>query len=76
MASRWHPTEGSEASRQELESMACVLEGRHGAYAAEVAEFFATAHVISEDADRSRAWAQVAELVRLREIRRCAGIAR
>ncbi len=56
--------------------MACVLEGRHGAYAAEVAEFFATAHVISEDADRSRAWEQVAELVRLREIRRCAGIAR
>jgi hypothetical protein len=75
MASRWHPTEGGEASRNELENMACVLEGRHGTYAAEVAEFFATAHVISQDADRSRAWTRVADLVRQREVRRFAGVA-
>lgn len=52
--------------------MACVLEGRHGAHAADVADFFVAYHVISQDAGRSRAWAKVADLVRLREHRRLA----
>jgi hypothetical protein len=58
------------ASRHELEAMACVLEGRHGVHAAEVAEFFAASHVISDDTERSRAWSQVADMVRVREVRR------
>ena len=50
----------------ELESMVCVLEGRHGAWAADVAEFFATFHSLKGDAGRSWAWAGVAELARHR----------
>jgi hypothetical protein len=70
MATGWHPTQGSEATRHELEAIACVLEGRHGVLAADVAEFFATAHVMARDAGRSRAWSKVATLVRVRELRR------
>jgi hypothetical protein len=44
--------------------MVCVLEGRHGAWAAEVAEFFATFHSLKGDAGRSWAWADVAARAR------------
>jgi len=50
----------------ELEAIVCVLEGRHGAWAADVAEFFATFHSLKGDAGRSWAWAGVAELARHR----------
>jgi len=46
--------------------MVAVLEGRHGAWAADVAEFFSTAHSLKGDAGRSWAWAGVAEMVRRR----------
>lgn len=72
MASRWHPTESEAASPRELETMAAVLEGRHGAHAADVADFFVAYHVMSLDAGRSRAWAKVANLVRSREHQRLA----
>lgn len=52
---------------REAELMAVVLEGRHGAYAADVAEFFSTLHRQHGDSSRSRAWAGVARLVRKRE---------
>ena len=50
----------------EAEAMVSVLEGRHGAWAAEVADFFSTFHSLKGDAARSWAWAGVAELARRR----------
>ena len=44
--------------------MVAVLEGRHGVWAADVAEFFSTLHSLKGDAGRSWAWAGVAEMVR------------
>jgi hypothetical protein len=56
----------------EVETMVCVLEGRHGAWAADVADFFATFHSLKGDAPRSWAWAGVAEVARRRaEARAC-----
>lgn len=48
----------------EVEAMVSVLEGRHGVWAADVAEFFSTFHSLKGDAGRSWAWAGVAELAR------------
>jgi hypothetical protein len=50
--------------------MAVVLEGRHGSFAADVAEFFATLHKQHGDPGRSKAWSGVARLVRKREYER------
>jgi hypothetical protein len=50
----------------EVETMASVLEGRHGVWAADVADFFATFHSLKGDAARSWAWAGVAEVARRR----------
>ena len=50
----------------EVETMVCVLEGRHGVWAADVADFFATFHSLKGDATRSWAWAGVAEVARRR----------
>ena len=47
--------------------MAAVLEGRHGNYAAEVADFFAMLHRQQGDRTRSKAWCGVADAVRRRE---------
>jgi hypothetical protein len=47
--------------------MAQVLEGRHGRWAADVADFFSTFHGQRGDAGRSWAWCSVAETVRRRE---------
>jgi hypothetical protein len=76
MASSLQPKESKVATRHEVEAMACVLEGRHGIHAADVAEFFAATHVKSDDTERSHAWSQVADMVRLREVRRQAGMSR
>lgn len=51
---------------QDAELMAVVLEGRHGVFAAEVAEFFALLHCQLGDANRSKAWGGVARSVRKR----------
>jgi hypothetical protein len=50
----------------EAELMAAVLEGRHGNYAAEVADFFAMLHRQQGDRTRSKAWDGVADAVRRR----------
>lgn len=50
----------------ELDAMVSVLEGRHGVWAAEVADFFATFHSLKGDAGRSWAWAGVADRARQR----------
>jgi hypothetical protein len=56
----------------EVESMACVLEGRHGFFAAGIAEFFSTYHSIAGDCERSRMWTNVAQSIRDRENTRIA----
>lgn len=56
----------------EVESIASLLEGEHGALAAEVADFFATHHSIDGDAGRSWAWTGVADRIRDREQKRIA----
>ena len=50
----------------DVDALVAVLEGRHGTYAADVAEFFSTLHSLKGDAGRSWAWASVAERVRHR----------
>jgi hypothetical protein len=50
----------------EVETMVSVLEGRHGVWAADVADFFATFHTLKGDTGRSWAWAGVAEAARRR----------
>lgn len=70
MAQGWHPDEDATPTPREVDTMASVLEGRHGRFAAEVAEFFSTFHSQSGDAGRCWAWAGVAETIRLRERRR------
>jgi hypothetical protein len=69
----WHPDEDVTPTPAEVETMAAVLEGRHGAHAAEVADFFSEVHSRSGDAGRCWAWAGVAEVVRRREQVRCSG---
>lgn len=70
MSSRWHPQQDVTPTPVEVEAMACVLEERHGALAAAVAEFFSTYHSLSGDAGRCWAWAGVAEEIRDRERQR------
>lgn len=67
MATTWHPDDGVATTPAEMEQMAAILEGRHGIYAAEVAEFFAVLHGQNGDAARSWAWNGVAEAIRQRE---------
>ncbi|MFM2421786.1 MAG: hypothetical protein RL291_316 [Pseudomonadota bacterium] len=62
----WHPEDDATPTPREVETMAEVLEGRHGQFAAEVAEFFSTYHSLKGDAGRCWAWAGVAECVRQR----------
>ncbi len=57
----------SLSTLQDAELMAVVLEGRHGAFAAEVADFFALLHRQLGDASRAKAWGGVARTVRRRE---------
>jgi hypothetical protein len=65
-ASSSHFRDDATPTPGEVEAMVVVLEGRHGAWAADVAEFFSTMHGLKGDAGRSWAWAGVAELVRRR----------
>lgn len=62
----WSPDNDATPSPREVEAMAAVLEGRHGALAADVADFLSAVHGQRGDAGRCWAWAGVAELVRQR----------
>jgi hypothetical protein len=64
MASGWNLHEDATPTLGEVDAMVAVLEGRHGAWAADVAEFFSTLHSLKGDVGRSWAWAGVAELAR------------
>lgn len=66
-AASWHPEEDATPTPGEVQNMALVLEGRHGAHAAGVADFFSLLHAQGGDAGRSWAWAAVAEAVRRRD---------
>ena len=70
MSIGWHPDEDVTPTPRDVEEMACVLEGRHGFHAADVADFFSSLHSVKGDAGRCWAWAGVAELVRRREQKR------
>ena len=70
MAISWHPDEDATPTPRDVESMATVLEGRHGVHAAEVADFFSTLHSQRGDAGRCWAWAGVANMVRRRTVTR------
>ncbi len=67
MAFGLYPDEDATPTPRDVEFMAQTLEGRHGQYAADVAEFLSNLHTDRGDAGRSWAWAGVAELVRQRE---------
>lgn len=70
MALSWHPDEDTTPTPREVASMASVLEGKHGVWAVDIAEFFSTLHSQSGDAGRCWAWAGVAETIRKRELKR------
>jgi hypothetical protein len=67
MQTNWHPEQGVTSNPAEVDTMASVLEARHGALASEIAEFFAALHGHKGDAPRSWAWNIVAETIRRRE---------
>jgi hypothetical protein len=52
---------------RDIGAIAEVLEGRHGSFAAAIADFFAIYHGEKGDAGRAWAWSGVAEAVRNRE---------
>ena len=72
MSSDWHgeDTDTDRITPEDFDVMAIVLEGRHGTWAAQIADFFAQVHARIGDTDRSQAWRGVAETVRQREIAR------
>jgi len=70
MALSWHPDEDVTPTPDEVETMAAVLEGRHGQLAAEIADFLSSVHSDTGDAGRCWAWAGVAKSIRRREYRR------
>lgn len=70
MSVQWSPDQGVSADAAEIDTMASVLEARHGALASEIAEFFASLHGHKGDAPRSWAWNVVAETIRRRDLNR------
>lgn len=66
MPTSFHTHEDATPVLGDVENMVSVLEGRHGVWAAEVADFFATFHSLKGDAARSWAWTGVAEVARRR----------
>ena len=59
MASGWHFHGDATPTPGEVEAMVAVLEGRHGAWAADVAEFFSTltaSRATRDAAGRGPAW--------------------
>jgi hypothetical protein len=63
----WNPDTDFTPTPRDVCAMAEVLESKHGALAAEIADFFAIYHGEKGDAGRAWAWSGVAELVRNRE---------
>jgi hypothetical protein len=70
MTPSFYPGDDATPTPADVEVMTDVLEGRHGALAADVADFLSTFHGQRGDAGRSWAWAGVVERVRRRELAR------
>jgi hypothetical protein len=66
MAPGWDFEEDATPIPREVEAMVAALESRHGSLAADIAEFFSTAHSLKGDAGRSWAWAGIAAMLRSR----------
>jgi hypothetical protein len=62
----WQLDEDATPTPREVEQMAATLEGRHGALAFDVADFFAEFNGRRGDVARAWAWTVVAERVRRR----------
>jgi hypothetical protein len=65
-APSWLADSDTTPTPADVLAMAEILEGQHGAFAADVAEFFSVSHSLRGDAGRCWAWAGVAETVRQR----------
>lgn len=61
-----NPDDDVTPTPSQVDEIASLLEGEHGSFAADVAEFFSTKHWIAGDAGRCWAWAGVADRVRSR----------
>ena len=73
MPPSWQANDDPTPTPRDVTEMAVVLEGRHGSFAAEVAEFFSTFHSLHGDTGRCWAWAGVAQTIRTRERDRSIG---
>ncbi|MGI9408241.1 MAG: hypothetical protein ACR2O4_17820 [Hyphomicrobiaceae bacterium] len=60
-------------SQKDFNTMAVILESRHGIHAKDMAEFFASVHARLGDAERCWAWGGVASMVKKREQARLDG---
>jgi hypothetical protein len=60
-------------SCKDINTMAIILESRHGILAREMAQFFASVHARLGDAERCWAWGGVASAVEQREQSRMDG---
>lgn len=63
-------TPAPNLSPKDLNTMAIILESRHGIHAKDMAEFFASVHAKLGDAERCWAWGGVATMVEKRELAR------
>lgn len=70
MTPQWIRDPDAIPSPRDIETVAVTLEGQHGQWAAQIADFFAACHDQRGDQSRSWAWLNVAEQVREREYRR------
>ena len=68
----WTDQDDVTPTPEEVESVACLLEGEHGVLAVDIAEFFAQQHSLKGDVGRSWAWTGVAGRIREREQKRLA----
>ena len=57
----------ADHSSRDIREMVKTLEARHGAHAADMADFFETANDLDGNAGRAAAWADIASRIRLRE---------
>jgi hypothetical protein len=67
MTPNWIRDHDVTPTPRDIEAVAAVLEGQHGKWAAEIADFFADCHEQRGDVGRCWAWLGVADLVRERE---------
>ena len=70
MTPNWIKNPDAMPTPREIETVAMVLEGQHGNWAAAISDFFADCHEQRGDVGRCWAWIGVAALVRERQQKR------